>query len=180
MQKEDTMTTPLLSQSPGRQRKPLQPVWVCGLALLLAGAPGFAQNQGSTAQGNPPPGSSTSQEDTQDQGTTTQGTMTEGTATQGAGVAGTWQGPPRFVSVACGVFADGWTVQCTDGVVYGDDLTRYAFCPSGSTVPSCEVGGEGARAQVATCGGACADTTVHAFDTIEEYDAFDPQSLCAP
>lgn len=86
------MTTPLLSQSPGRQRKPLQPVWVCGLALLLAGAPGFAQNQGSTAQGNPPPGSSTSQEDTQDQGTTTQGTMTEGTAAQGAGVAGTWQG----------------------------------------------------------------------------------------
>jgi hypothetical protein len=86
--------------------------------------------------------------------------------------------PPGVV--ACGVFADGWTVQCTDGVVYGDDLTRYAFCPSGSTVPSCEVGGEGARAWVATCGGACADTAVHVFETTEEYDAFDPQSLCAP
>lgn len=93
------MTIPQLSLSPGRQRKPLQPVWVCGLALLLAGVPGFAQNQGSTAQGSPPPGSSTSQEqDTQNQGTTPQGTTTQGTTTQGTttqggtGVAGTWQG----------------------------------------------------------------------------------------
>jgi hypothetical protein len=94
MQKEDTMTTPQLSLSPGRQRKPLQPVWVCGLALLLAGVSGFAQNQGSTAQGSPPPGSSTSQQqDTQSQGTTTQGTTPQGTTTQGGtGVAGTWQG----------------------------------------------------------------------------------------
>lgn len=93
MQKEDTMTTPQLSQAPGRQPKRLQPVWVCGLVLLLTGVSGFAQNQGDTAQGNPPPGSSTSQQqDTQNQGTTTQGTTAQGTTTQGAGVAGTWQG----------------------------------------------------------------------------------------
>lgn len=94
------MTTPRLSLSPGRQPKRLQPVWVCGLALLLAGVPGFAQNQGSATQGNPPPGSSTSQQqqDTQNQGTATQGTTTQGTTTQGtttpqgASVAGNWQG----------------------------------------------------------------------------------------
>ncbi|HYO13158.1 MAG TPA: hypothetical protein VE685_08195 [Thermoanaerobaculia bacterium] len=88
------MTTPQLSQSPGRQRTPLQPVWICGLALLLAGVPGFAQNQGSTAQGSPPPGSSTSQQqDAQAPGTTTQDTTTPGTTTQGGvEVAGTWQG----------------------------------------------------------------------------------------
>lgn len=93
MQKEDTMTTSQLSQTPGRRPSRLQPVWVCGLALLLAGVPGYAQNQGSAAQGNPPPGSSTSQQGTQNQGTTTQGTTTQGTTTQGeTGVAGTWQG----------------------------------------------------------------------------------------
>ena len=80
----------------------------------------------------------------------------------------------------CGVFDDGWTAQCSSGAVYGDDLTRYAYCAPGSTVPACEVGGEGGLNRIATCSGACADTTVHSFATYEEYAAFDPTVLCVP
>lgn len=31
-----------------------------------------------------------------------------------------------------------------------------------------------------TCAGGCADTEVHWFETLEEYNAFDASSLCAP
>jgi hypothetical protein len=75
---------------------------------------------------------------------------------------------------------DGWGVWCSGGVVYGDDLTRYVMCAQGTTDEVCEYGGEGNAAPVATCPGACGDTGMHWFETNDEYQAFDPASLCAP
>jgi hypothetical protein len=64
--------------------------------------------------------------------------------------------------------------------VPSDDLTRYAICPAGQSAPVCEVGGAGGLVRVATCAAGCADTSVHWFATIDEYNAFDPASLCNP
>jgi len=83
-------------------------------------------------------------------------------------------------AVACTIFDDGWNVQCFEGSVYSDDLTRYTYCLPGETTPVCETGGEGNLTRVATCMAGCADTTLHWFETVEEYNAFDPATLCAP
>jgi hypothetical protein len=81
---------------------------------------------------------------------------------------------------ACGVADDGWNLQCQDGVVRADDLTRYQFCATGGTEPVCAVGGAGDPYTVATCTGACLDGEVRWIETYEEYAAFDPTALCAP
>jgi hypothetical protein len=156
------MTKPHLSQPPERRRKQLRPVWICGLALLLGGVPGFAQNQGNASQGNPPPGSSTSQQQgTQNQGTTsqgttsqgttsqgttsqgtaTQGTTGQGTATQGAGVAGSWQGAIELpqakldITVDLAQQADGaWTGTIDIPAQQAKDLPLEPVTVEGDTV----------------------------------------------
>jgi hypothetical protein len=86
---------------------------------------------------------------------------------------------PRGVE-QCAVHDDGWNVFCYGGAVFSDDLTRYAFCLPGTTDEVCEIGGAGNAARVAECAAGCADTTNHWFETVDEYNAFDPSSLCSP
>jgi hypothetical protein len=71
--------------------------------------------------------------------------------------------------------AAAWAVMFVE-----DELTRYDFCAPGEIVPSCVVGAVGPFTPVGACTGGCADTTVRTFATRAEYDAFDPQTLCAP
>lgn len=80
---------------------------------------------------------------------------------------------------ACGVADDGWNVQCRDGVVHADDLSRHLYCGDGEGTPACWLGGAGDASLVAVCAGACLDEDVRWFETFEEYAAFDPASLCA-
>jgi hypothetical protein len=82
--------------------------------------------------------------------------------------------------IASAAPARGVNVWCQAGVVFSDGLTRYAYCLPDSKEEVCEYGGEGNPARVATCAGACADSDLHWFETVDEYSAFDPASLCAP
>lgn len=80
----------------------------------------------------------------------------------------------------CTVYDNGWNVWCSGDRVFSDDLTLYALCLPGTTDEVCQYGGYGNFERIATCPGACGDFDVHWFETVDEYNAFDPTTLCAP
>ncbi len=80
----------------------------------------------------------------------------------------------------CVVYDDGWNFWCYQGEVFEDDLTRVGYCLPGEEEEVCQTGGEPHVARVAACANGCAGSGVTWFETVEERDAFDPASLCAP
>lgn len=80
----------------------------------------------------------------------------------------------------CVVYDDGWNFWCYQGEVFEDDLTRVGYCLPDDEEEVCQTGREPHVAHVAVCANGCAVSGVVWFETIDERNAFDPTSMCAP
>jgi hypothetical protein len=85
---------------------------------------------------------------------------------------------PDIALTDCGVADNGWNVWCADGKVFVDDLTAYLYCACGSSSTVCSTGGTGDEYEVRSCPSGCVDEDVHYLEVLQEFQDFDPASLC--
>jgi hypothetical protein len=83
--------------------------------------------------------------------------------------------------VSCAVSDGGWQVWCQDGLVVERDLTAYLWCPPGGGIEdACSALGNPDPYARVYCPASCATSEGVYLETSQEYQEFDPTSLCAP